>query len=93
MGQNELLLSLQMMVDCVEHLKHWTAVFSYRRTLVNWRKWADRSFLKFNKGKHHILRLEQNSHKKQHWLGTDWLCVHPAEKDLVLVGSKDKVSQ
>lgn len=93
MGQNELLLSLQTMVDCVEHLKHWKAEFSFRRTLVNWRKWADRSFLKFNKGRHHILHLEQNSHKKQHRLGTDWLCVYPAEKDLVLVDGKDKVSQ
>lgn len=36
MGQNELLLSLQMIVNCEEHLKHWKTKLSFRRTLINW---------------------------------------------------------
>ncbi|KAK4832850.1 hypothetical protein QYF61_025870 [Mycteria americana] len=76
MGQNELLLSLQMMKD-----------------LDKLEEWSNRSFLKFSKGKCFVLHLEHNSPMQQHRLGTDWLSDCLAEKKLVLMDSKDKVSQ
>jgi len=56
-------------------------------------EWSDRSFLKFSKGKCFILRLEQHRPMQQHRLGTDWLSGSLAEKNLVLMDSKDNVNQ
>ena len=54
---------------------------------------SDRSFLKFSKGKCFILHLELDSPMQQHRLGTDWLSGSLAEDNLVLMDSKDNVSQ
>lgn len=64
-----------------------------QKDLDKLQEWSDRSFLKFSKGKCFILLLEQSNPLKQHNLGTDGLSGSLAEKNLVLMHSKDKASQ
>lgn len=64
---NKLLLSLQMMVGCIEHFKHWRIELSFRMTSENQNN--GQTFLKF-KGKCCVPHWEQDSPMQQHKLRT-----------------------
>ena len=73
---------------------HQRVVLAYQKAFNRLEKWANRNFMKFNKGKCKFLNLGRNIPFRQRRLEASWLESSFAEKVLgVLVDTKLTISQ